>query len=168
MPTKHRVELTLAERERCLGVVSSGKSHARSIRRANVLLKADSGPDGPGWTDKAISAAFGLSTVSVANIRRTMAQKGLEAALSHYDASGRDYTPKLDGRQEAHLIALSHSAPPEGHLRWSLRLLAKHMVLLGHVEEVSHVTVSKTLKRGLCNPGATGNGASLPPKTQSS
>jgi len=168
MSVKRKVELTPQQRERCLGLVNSGTAHARSIMHAHVLLKADSSPDGPGWTDAAISEAFGVSTVTVANIRRAMVQEGLDAAVRHYDSSQRDYHAKLDGRQEAHLIAMACSAPPEGFARWSLRMIGKHMVLSGHVDSISHVTVGKALKRGHCNLGATGNGASPLPKMRSS
>lgn len=168
MSAKRRVELTPQQRERCLGLVSSGTAHARSIRRAHVLLKADSSPDGPAWTDEAIGEAFGVSTVTVANIRCTMVQEGLDAALRHYDSSQRDYHAKLDGRQEAHLIAIAHSAPPEGFARWSLRMIGKHMVLAGHIEYISHVTVGNVLKKGHCSPGVVGNGVSRLPKTRSS
>jgi hypothetical protein len=135
---------------------------------AHVLLKADSSAHGSGWTDAAIAEAFGVSTVTVANIRRTMVQQGLDAALRHYDSSQRDYHAKLDGRQEAHLIAIACSAPPEGFARWSLRMIGKHMVLSGHVDSISHVTVSNVLKKGHCNLGVTDNGASPLPKTRSS
>ena len=60
----------------------------------------------------------------------------------------REYARKLDGRQEAYLLALAHSAPPEGHRRWSLRLLADQMVELQYVDSLSHMTVSRTLKEG--------------------
>lgn len=168
MSAKRRVELTPQQRERCLGLVNSGTAHARSIMHAHVLLKADCSPDGPGWTDKAIGEAFLVSTVTVANIRRTLVREGLDAALRHYDSSQRDYPAKLDGRQEAHLIAIAHSAPPEGFVRWSLRMIGRRMVLAGHVDSISHVTVGNVLKKGHCSLGATCNGASRPPKTLSS
>lgn len=168
MSAKRKVELTPEQRNQCLSMIRSGAAHPRAVSHANVLIKTDCSPGGPAWRDKDIADALNVSIGTVSNIRQVMVEEGLDAALSHYDSSGRDYTPKLDGRQEAHLIALATSPPPEGHARWSLRLLAKHIVLLGHVEEVSHVTVGKVLKRGLCSLRATCNGASLPPKTQSS
>jgi Homeodomain-like domain len=168
MSVKRKVELTPRQRERCLGMVNSGTAHARSIMHAHVLLKADSGPDGPGWTDGAISDAFGVSTVTVANIRRTMVQEGLDAALRHYDSSQREYHAKLDGRQEAHLIAIARSDPPAGFARWSLRMIGKQMVLAGHVDSLSHVTVGKVLKKGHCSPGVADTGVSRLPTTRSS
>ena len=168
MPKKHVVELTAAERERCQEMVRVGQHPARSIMHAQVLLKADSGPRGPGWTDKAISVSCGVSTVTVAAIRKTMITEGLEAALAHYRCSEREYPRKLDGRQEAHLIALACSDPPQGRERWSLRLLAGRMVELGHVESLSYNTVRDVLRKTNCSPGAASNGASRPGKTPAS
>ena len=106
MSAKRTVVLTPEQRERCLGVVNSGTANARTIRHAHVLLKTDSGPGGPSWTDAAIAEAFGVSTVTVARIRRTMVDGGLDAALSHYDASCREYPRKLDAQT---LIAIVHT-----------------------------------------------------------
>ena len=114
MRKKHLVQLSSEEHDRCQEMVRAGEHPARSIMHAQVLLKADSGPQGPGWTDKAISESCGVSTVTVAAIRKTMATEGLDAALSHYRCSGREYPRKLDGRQEAYLIALACSEPPGG------------------------------------------------------
>ena len=168
MSAKRVVELTSEQREGCLEMVRSGTAHARSIMHAQVLLKTDSGPQGPSWTDQAISDAFGVSTVTVSHIRKVMRDAGLDAALSHYRGPRREYRRKLDGRQEAHLIAIACSKAPKGRKRWSLRLLAKRMVQLGYVDSLSHETVHQTLKKTNFNRGATCNGASRPPKTPSS
>ena len=168
MSAKRVVCLTAEDRQRCESVVRSGAAHARTILHAHVLLKADAGAEGPGWADAAISDAFGVSTVTVSQIRKAMVEQGLEAALTHYRAPRREYERKLDGRQEAHLLAIARSDPPEGAVRWSLRMIRDRMVELGYVDQISHETVRKTLKKGLYSPGATCNGASRPPKTQSS
>ena len=154
MLKRYVVELTDEQRRRCQELVSAGRSPARSIRHAQVLLKADAGPAGPGWTDSAIGEALGVTTATVARIRKVMATEGLEAALSHYRGPQREYHCKLDGHQEAHLLALAQSAPPEGHRRWSLRLLADRMVELEYVDALSYQTVRSVLKRGRCSPGA--------------
>ena len=106
--------------------------------------------------------------MTVAHIRKVMVEQGLEAALAHYQAPRREYLHKLDGRQEAYLIAIARSDPPEGFARWSLRMLRDRMIELEYVDDISHETVRATLKKGHCNLGATCNGASLLPKTLSS
>lgn len=154
MPKKHVVELTEAQRQRCWEIVRAGCAAARTIMHAQVLMKTDSSPAGPGWTDQAIAEAFGVTTVTVARLRKTMVTEGLEAALVHYRGPARDYRFKLDGHQEAHLIALACSQPPEGHQRWSLRLLAHRMVELGYVDGLSYNTVGRTLKKTNYSLGA--------------
>jgi hypothetical protein len=158
MSAKRVVELTHGQRQRCLELVKSGTAHARSILHAQVLLKTDQGPEGPGWTDQAISEAFDLSTVAISHTRKVMHEEGLEAALSHYRGPNREYWRKLDGHQEAQLIALACSPPPPGHARWSMRLLAGRMVELGYVDRLSHETVHQTLKKTSFNRGATCSG----------
>ena len=148
MRKKYIVQLSPEDRERCTDLVRSGTAPARTWMHARVLLKADSGPEGPGWTDAAIAEAMEVSTVTVAKIRQRFVSEGLEATLNHYRGPNREYPHKLDGRQEAQLLALAHSAPPEGHTQWSLRLLAGKMVELEYVDSLSAMTVSRTLKRG--------------------
>ena len=168
MPKKYHVQLRPQERGRCLNLIRAGQAPARSIMHAQALLKADSGPEGPGWTDERIAEACHVSTVTVANIRKTMATEGLEAALAHYRRSEREYEHRLDGRQEAHLIALSRGAPPDGRNGWTLRLLSERMVELGHVSTVSYGTVRRVLKKTNCSPGAASSGASRLGKTPAS
>lgn len=152
------VELTEEQREQCRRMLETGNRRARSVRRAQILLKADASPGGPGWTDSAIGEAVGVTPVTVARVRKVMATEGLEAALSHYRGPNREYRRKLDGHQEAQLIALACSPPPPGHERWSLRLLAGRMVELGHVDSVSHETVHQTLKKTSFSRGAPCSG----------
>ena len=153
MNKRYVVKLTREERAQCLELVRSGVARARSLQHAQVLLQADGGPEGPGRTDQAIAEALGVTTVTVARIRKVLVTEGLEAALSHYRGPRREYRCKLDGHQEAHLLALAQSAPPEGHRRWSLRLLAHHMVELEYVDTLSYQTVRSVLKRGRCSLG---------------
>ena len=148
MRKKYIVQLSPEDRERCTDLVRSGTAPARTLMHARVLLKADSGPEGPGWTDAAIAEAVEVSSVTVAKIRQRFVSEGLEATLDHYRGPNREYPHKLDGRQEAQLLALAHSKPPEGRTQWSLRLLAGKMVELEYVDSLSAMTVSRTLKRG--------------------
>jgi hypothetical protein len=168
MPKKHVVQLTADARQQCLELIRCGRAPARSIMHAQVLLKADAGPDGPGWTDVAISEAFAVTTVTVAQIRKVWVLEGLASALSHYRGTPGRPQHKLDGDQEAHLIALACSEPPEGRARWSLRLLSQRMVELGYVDSVSYSTVGRTLKKTTCSPGGPCASASRPTRAHSS
>lgn len=147
MRKKYVVQLSSQERKRCKELIRAGTSSARTLMHARVLLKADSGPEGPGWTDQALSEALEVSTVTIATLRKVYVTQGLEAALSPYRGPNREYERKLDGRQEAQLVALSCGPPPEGRTRWTLRLLADKLVELQYVDSVSHVTVGRTLKK---------------------
>jgi hypothetical protein len=132
MYKKYFVRLTEDERNRLETIVRRGRAHARKLLYARILLKADA--DGPDrWTDERIAEAFEVSTATVARQRRRYCEEGLEVALMP-KKPGRPRRRVLDGRAEAHLVALSCSDPPEGRERWSLRLLADCMVELGHVE----------------------------------
>jgi Homeodomain-like domain len=160
MSAKQVVKLSDDERRECHELVCSGTGRARSLMHAQVLLKADASPEGPGWTDGAIAEAFGVSTVTVATLRKTFLREGLAAALRHYRTGGREYWHKIDGRTEAHLIHLICSAPPEGYKCWSLRLLSRRLVELGYVDDISYDTVRLALKKTNCSLGAPCAGAS--------
>lgn len=146
MPKKYRVTLTEAEREELQQLIRAGKTAARTQSHARILLKADSGPEGPAWTDEAIHEALEVSRSTIARVRERFVEEGLDAALysKHW---GQPKPRKLDGEQEAHLIALACSTPPEGYRRWTLRLLAEAMVEREEVETLSHETVRQTLKK---------------------
>jgi transposase len=145
MYKKYVVRLTDQERGRLQTLVRRGRAHARSLLYARILLKADA--DGPErWTDERIAEALEVSTATVARERRRFLEDGLEVALMP-KKPGKPRRRVLDGRAEAHLIALSCSDPPEGRERWSMRLLAQKMVELEHVEALSHESVRRTLKK---------------------
>jgi len=147
MYKKYVVRLTEEERTQIETLLRRGKAHARKLLYGRILLKADA--DGPDrWTDERIADAFEVSTATVARERRRYCEDGLEVALMP-KKPGRPRRRVLDGRAEAHLIALSCSDPPEGRERWSMRLLADRMVELGHVDAVSYETVRRTLKKTL-------------------
>jgi len=141
---KYIVELTTEERSRLQALVGKGLSHQR--KHAQMLLKADQGPEGPGWKDSEIAEAFECHPTTVENLRRRLVEQGLEAALEHGNR-GSYRARKLDGKAEAYLIALTRMEPPEGRSRWGVRLLADQMVAQGHVESCSHMTVQRTLKK---------------------
>ena len=157
MRKRYIVTLTKAEREQLERLIAAGTAAARKLMRARILLKADQGPAGPGWGDQAIAEALEVSPVTVARVRRQYVEEGLEAALNRRPPQ-REYRCKLDGAQEAHLIALACSAPPEGQNRWSLRLLADKLVELEVVEDISYQTVRRVLKKTISSPGARSSG----------
>jgi len=152
VPKKYRVTLAPAEREQLQELLASGVAPARTLTHARILLKADEAADQPVWSDAAIAAMLEVSEPTILRVRKRYVAAGLDAAL-HRRPADREWERKLDGAQEAHLVALACSAAPAGRERWSLRLLAEHMVQLGHVEEVSYETIRRTLKRGRSNPG---------------
>lgn len=141
---KYIITLNDDERMQLRGMLTAGKAAARKLTRARILLKADSGLGGPGWTDVAISQALEVETQTVANIRRAFVEEGFEVALNGH--STRNHRPrKLDGECEAHLIALLCQPAPPGHARWALRLLADRLVKLEYIDSVSHETVRQAL-----------------------
>jgi transposase len=144
---KYRVTLTEAERAELRGLLSRGKADVRKLKHAQVLLKADASEAGPAWPDGQIADAVGVGVATVERLRRRFVEEGLAAALCPYRVGSRVCARKLDGEQEAHLIALACSPPPEGRGRWTLRLLASRMVELRHADALSHETVRRTLKK---------------------
>lgn len=147
MPAKrYHVLLTGDERSYLQQMLNSGTAAARTLTHARILLKADEGPGGPHERDAAIAVAVAVSEPTVARVRTRCATEGVEAALVPHPP--RATTPRtLDGVQEAHLIALACSAPPAGHARWTLRLLAGRFVTLDSGVSVSHELVRRTLKK---------------------
>ena len=137
MPVKYRVTLTAEERTHLTQLITTGKAAARTLAHARLLLKADQAEGGPGWSDDAIADALDVSLSTIHRVRQRFVEENLEAAL-HRQSPWRPKPRKLDGHQEAHLIALACSEPPEGRNRWSLRLLADRMVELGYVQDLSH------------------------------
>lgn len=143
---KYVVELTADERATLTELIHKGKTAAYRIRNANVLLKADAGPQGPGWTDARIADAFDCDITTVERIRTALVTEGLDAVLTHGN-KGRYRERRLDGKGEAYLIATACGEPPDGRLRWTLRLLADELVTRGVVDECSHMTVQRVLKK---------------------
>ena len=150
--TKYAVVLTEAERAQLRTLVGSGRAPARMLTRARILLKANQGEGGPGWTDAAIAGALEVHPTTVARVRRQFVDAGLEAALER-KRPDRVYARTLDGAGEAHLVAVACSDPPAGRERWTLRLLADELVRLEVIPAVSHETVRRTLQQTPSNRG---------------
>lgn len=147
MKKKYPVILNEAEREQLKSLIAAGIAPARKLTHARILLKADQSPEGAGWVDEVVAETVEVSQPTVARVRKQYFEEGLEAALNRR-APNREYPRKLDGEQEARLVALACSEPPEGQARWSLRLLADRLVELEVVEEeVSYQTLRRILKK---------------------
>lgn len=152
--SKYKVELTDTEREHLNMVVRRGRSPARMVKRALALLRTDQG-----LSDRLIAEGLAISPYTVARVRKRFSEEGLESALTERPRPGQKR--KLSGRQEAHLVAIACSDPPEGHTHWTLKLLARKVVQMGFAEGISPETVRQILKKTNCGPGRTGSGASL-------
>jgi transposase len=143
---KYVVRLTAADRQELERMARSGRHPARTLVHARILLKADAAKGSPGWDDAAIAEALDCGTRTVARVRKKYAAGGLDVALHRKKPTGRQYR-KLDGDQEARLVAIACSAPPAGKARWTLKMLADRLVELEVVDAVSDETVRRTLKK---------------------
>ena len=143
---KYVVRLTEEEREQLEGLVKTGRVASAKRCRAQVLLKADAGPEGLGSTDEQVSEALDVSVGLVHLARQAYVEAGLTAALERQPAC-RHRRRKLDGAQEAQLVALTCSPAPAGHARWTLRLLASTLVELEVVDSISKDAIRSILKK---------------------
>jgi DNA-binding transcriptional ArsR family regulator len=146
MRKKYPVILSDTERFELKNLIAAGTAPARKLTHARILLKADQSPEGPGWVDEQVAEAVEVSQPTVSRVRKQYFEEGLEAALNRRPPN-KEYHRKLDGEQEARLVALACSELPEGQARWSLRLLADKMVELEVVDDLSYQTVRRTLKK---------------------
>ena len=156
---KYVVRLTEDERRRLEEMVRKGKSPAKRLLKARILLKADVSELGEGWSDGEIIAALDTNSAMVYRLRKQLVEEGLEAALSRKQRATPAIPRIFDGEKEARLIALACSTPPEGHARWTLRLLEEKVVELAIVERASDNTIGRTLKKTFSNPTSRSNGS---------
>ena len=154
---KYVVQLHPEERTQLLALVNPGRAAAVQLLPARILLKADVGGDSRSWTDAEIADALDTSASTVHRVRQAFVEQGVAAALSRKRPTGRQYR-KLDGAQEAQLLAVACSAPPEGSVRWTLKLLADKLVELDIVDTISTECVRTTLKKMCSNHGSRSNG----------
>ncbi len=170
--SKYKVNLSESERSRLNEVSRRGKTSVRTVKRALALLQADEG-----LRDREIA---GVLWITVARVRKRFVEEGLEAAVNDRPRPGRER--KLDGKQEAHLVAIACSSPPEGHVNWTLHLLADKVVELELAGSISLETVRQILKKttqaveeeGMVHPQAErgvrgpdgGRAGPLPPRIQ--
>lgn len=148
----HCIDLTADLRAELTAMIQAGTAPARAQTRARILLKADQGPDGPGWSDARIAEAVETSVRTVARVRRAWVLEGAAAALQRKRPRVR--TPrKLDGAAEAYLIATACSPAPAGRARWTLQLLADRLIELRLVDGIAPNTVRATLKKTISSRG---------------
>jgi transposase len=140
------VDLTDEERGRLRALTRKGKASARTVRRAQTLLLADEGR-----TDELIAAALHSGLSTVARTRRRFVEEGLEAALVERPRPGA--APRLGPKQQAFVVALACTKPPEGRLRWTMQLLADRLVELEVIPAISDEAVRRLLKKGRSSPG---------------
>jgi hypothetical protein len=141
------VKLGTKERKRLEAIAKAGRNSARMQIRARILLHADVGKAGSKWTDKRIAEALGCCEDLCQRVRKRYAEEGLEAAVARKKRETPPVPPIFDGEKEAKLITLACSSPPEGHARWSLRLLENKVVELHIVDQASDNTIGRVLKK---------------------
>jgi transposase len=154
---KYNVRLTPEEHTQLHTLVHTGRAAAVKLLHARILRKADGGADSRHWTDTEIADALDTSVATVHRVRQIFVEHGLEAALTRKRPTGRQYR-KLDGAQEAQLVAIACSAPPAGRARWTLRLLADKLVALDIVVTSRPACVRTTLKKMCSNHGSKSTG----------
>ena len=147
MSPRYRVTLTQEERKELETMTHRGKTHARRLIHARALLLCDAGVDGPAWNVADVATALGVTSRAIEHLKKRFVEEGLEAAL---ERKPREKPPReviFDGAFEARLVALACSDVPEGHRRWTVRLLADKAVELKFAKSVSHMTVQRVLKK---------------------
>ena len=162
MPAKrYPVLLDSEQRESLIRLISISKDSARKLTRARILLKADESEGAAAYADKQIREALEVSLSTIERTRKTFALEGLTVSALTPKKRSWVSRQKFDGEKEAHLIALACSDPPEGHARWTLRLLvSEEMVELNHFSSISHECIRQVLKKTNCVPGASSRGVS--------
>ena len=143
---KYIVELTTEECSQLENIIKAKRMAAHKRHHAQMLLKLDQGPHGPGWTDAKVAEAFNCTLRSAERLRWRLVERGFDAALEHGNR-GSYRAKALDGVAEAHTIALAYTDVPKGHNRWTVRLLTDQIVALGLVESCSKSSVHRTLKK---------------------
>jgi hypothetical protein len=144
---RYVVRLSDEERERLEVLLRKGKSPAKRLLKARILLKADVSEDRAGWSDSRIIKALDTNASMIYRVRKQLVEEGLEAVLSRKQRATPAVSRIFDGEKEAKLIALACSTPPKGRARWTLRLLENKVVELGIVDRASDSTIGRTLKK---------------------
>ena len=156
---RYVVRLSADEREQLEALIRKGKSPAQRLLKARILLKADVSGAGEGWSDSRIIKALETSPSMVYRVRKQLVEEGFEAVLSRKQRATPAVARIFDGEKEAKLIALACSKPPQGRVRWTLRLLENTVVELGIVDRASDSTIGRALKKTLSSPIADSSGS---------
>src|ERR1700738_971686 len=157
---KYVVKLSVEEREYLDQLIRKGKGPAQRLMKARILLKADVGKGGEGWSDSRIIEALETSASMLYRVRKQLVEEGFEAVLSRKQRATPAVARIFDGEKEAKLIALACSKPPKGRARWTLRLLEKKVVELQIVDRASDSTIGRALKKTFSSPIASSAGSS--------
>ena len=158
MNHKYIVTLTDKERKMLQDLITKGRTQGYRIKHAQILLKLDEIPENQEWTYAKIKEAYHATPHTISQIAKRFVTGGLEAALGRKEQANRH--KKIDGRVEAHIIAIACSEAPEGRARWTLQLIADELVQLGVVDSISDTAVMETLKKTNLSLGRRRNGAS--------
>ena len=147
MPSlKYVIELSAEDKAKLTDIVTKGKSPARTILCANILLASDRS-NGKYMTVSEISKVYHTTPTTVQNVRTSYCEKGLEATITRKKRETPPVPAKVTGEVEAHVVALACGEPPEGYSKWTLRLLAERTVELGYLDSISHTTIATILKK---------------------
>jgi transposase len=166
MPPRYRVTLTSEERKELELITRSGKTHAKRFINARALLLCDANEDGPSWNVADVATALGVTCRTIEHLKKRFVEDGFESALNRKQREKPPRETTFDGAFEARLIALACSGAPEGHHRWTVRLLADKAVELRFAESVSHMTVQRVLKKTNLSLTSVNTGKSLPKGVQ--
>lgn len=160
MPKKYRIKLSQEQRDLLEELTSKGTMKVRAYKRAQILLLADETRFGGGKSDEQIAEQVKTSSATVQRVRQRFVESGLPGALTEKPRSGAP--PKITSRQRAQITSLACSDPPEGYARWSLRLLATKLVELELIDQISHDSVDRVLKKMNLSLISNDNGVSEP------
>ena len=157
---RYAIELTEEERSELVRIATTGRGPVADARRASVLLAVDRGPFADlRWTDAKAAEAYRVTEQTVRNVKRRCCEEGPLAAVGRRPRK-KPGNVKIDGEAEAKIVAMTCTDPPEGHARWTLRLIAEQSVVRGYVESISHVAIGDMLKKTKSSHGYTTSGAS--------
>lgn len=166
MAPRYRVTLIESERAELEALVRNGKTRMKKFINARALLLCDAGPHGPAWTVANVAKALGVTSRTIEHIKKRFVEDGLEAALERKKRAIPPRAVIFDGEFEARLTALACSEAPEGHARWTVRLLADKAVELKFASSVSHMTAQRILKKANLSLTAVNTGKSRRNKTR--